>query len=402
MLTSALEQIAALVTRESGIVLRDAQFDAFAAAVERVDPGGDAEALLRRAADPVEGRVLIARLLDEVTVKETFFLREPDQLGTVGWRLLFERARSNRSRKARIWSAGCATGEEAYSLALLACEAFGSLEPPVNVFATDISEAALARAAAGEYRPRSTRALEPALRRRYFREQGDRLVVGDELRSLVAFAPHNLAHDPVPPAGEEPFDLILCRNVLIYFDAATAQRVSAALTEALASGGRLVLGAADSLSRASGRLSALVRSAGPAPARPIPRRTTTSRAAGSREQPRPGGALSARSRPAGLDAAAFFLEGLSRLEAGDPAEAVGLLRRALYAEPRLGLAAFQLGRAFEWLGDLEAARRAYAQAIRTCSKGGELDERLLEQIDLEDVIAAANARLAALAALGSR
>jgi chemotaxis protein methyltransferase CheR len=395
MLGSALEQIAALVTRESGIVLRDVQFDAFAAAVERVDPDGDADRLLRRVAHPVEGQALLARLLDEVTVKETFFLREPDQLRTIAWKSLFERARASATRTARIWSAGCATGEEAYSLALLACESFGSFEPPVTVLATDISQAALARARAGEYRPRSTRALSPALRGRYFREDGDRLVVGDALRALVSFRPHNLSLDAVPPDGEAPFDLILCRNVLIYFDAATAKRVSAALTDALAPAGGLILGAADSLSRASGRLSAPVRSVGKTPPPADRQRSAPADSARHAHQPPPPTAAEL-SRP-DVEASAFFLDGLAKLETGDPAGAVGLFRRALYAEPRLGLAAFQLARAFESLGDRKAARRAYAQAIRTCSKGGELDERLLEQIDLEDVIAAANARLAALA-----
>ncbi len=275
-----LDQLAALVLRESGIVLRESQLDgARSGGRRRVDPALDPEAFLRRASDPVEGPGLVARLLDELTVKETYFLREAHHFQQIDWQSLFAAARAN-SRAVRIWSAGCATGEEAYTLALLACEAAGGAAPPVQILATDVSERALAAAREGEFRPRSTRDLETALRRRYFREEVDRLVVGERLRSLVSFERHNLVHDPLPPLGEARFDLILCRNVLIYFDTATADRVTAALSDALAPSGMLILGSADALYRGAGHLRSLATAVAPLAA-PRLGNATTSRASAS-------------------------------------------------------------------------------------------------------------------------
>jgi chemotaxis protein methyltransferase CheR len=412
----ALDELAALVERESGIVLRASQLDALAAALRRVDPAVDAEAFLRRAADPVEGRIQLARLLDELTVKETFFLREPAQLEAIPWQLLFDRAQATGAGGVRIWSAGCATGEEAYTLALLACEASGAAVPPVRILATDVSERALAAAREGEYRARSTRDLDSALRDRYFHAAGERLFVGDRLRSLVSFARHNLVTDPLPPPGEARFDLILCRNVLIYFDTATADRVTVALSDALAPSGMLILGSADALYRGAGRLRALAAAvSSPAttaarrshgPPRPLGRerrgspsrgpaplaRTGASRASEPVSDPLPDAEL--------LDGAPHFLAGLAALEVGDAQAAVEALRRALYADPRLGVAAFQLGRAYEALGEPAAARRAYEQALRTCEPEGDLHDPLLDQVELGDVVTAVKTRLEALSRPG--
>jgi chemotaxis protein methyltransferase CheR len=412
---AALEEVAALVQRESGIHTRDTQYGALAAALKRVDGAGDPAGFMRRAADPVEGPAHVARLLDEVTVQETFFLRTASQLDEIPWERLFARLPETGAKTVRIWSAGCATGEEAYTLALLACEASGRAEPPVRILATDISEEALARARAGNYRPRSTRELPQSLRRRYFREDGDRLIPGERLRSLVTFARHNLVHDPVPPRGEAPFDLILCRNVLIYFDSETVDHVTAALDAALARGGTLMLGSADALCRGAGRLRALATAVAPlVPStrtgrvlrRPLGRLGEPAGALDPAGVPGAGGAREVISHTTRLlvedplNASAHFLHGVAQLEAGDAGAAVVALRRALYAEPRFGLAAFQLGRAQESLGNRPAARRAYEQALRTFDSAGDLYEPLLGQVDLGDVVAAARTRLDALAAIG--
>lgn len=418
----ALEELAALVHRESGILIREAQHDGLAAALKRVDPAGDPAQFIHRAADPFAGPALVARLLDEVTVKETFFLRHAPQLEQIPWHELLDQACQRGAQTVRVWSAACATGEEAYTLALLAREAFAPAEPPVTILATDISDAALTRARTGAYRTYSTRELNPTLRRRYFEEDGDKLTAGKHLRSLVTFKRHNLVRDPLPPRGEAAFDLILCRNVLIYFDSETVDRVTAALDGALAPGGTLILGAADALCRGAGHLRALATAVTPL-ARSAPRRQDP-------ELRRPLGRLSRPSAahdPAGvadaaragesdemisrttrllaadpLNASAHFLHGLAELEAGDADAAIAALRRALYAEPQFGLAAFQLGRAYESIGNRTAARRAYEQALRTCDLEGDLHEPLLGQVDLSDVVAAARTRLDALTAIGTR
>ena len=224
-MSKALDLVAELVLRESGIRVQPAQHPALRSAIVRALPNGDAAAFLDLAGNPVEGPRAIATLIDEVTIKETFFYRDRQQLDTIPWRALLERAQAAGSQEIRVWCAACATGEEAYTLALLACEAFAPAPPPVRILATDISSAALAASQAGRYRERSLRTVAPSLRDQYFEQDGEQLLVGERLRSIVTFAQHNLVAGTMPPLGETAFDLIICRNVLIYFDGETADRV---------------------------------------------------------------------------------------------------------------------------------------------------------------------------------
>jgi chemotaxis protein methyltransferase CheR len=394
----ALEEIAAVVKRECGMLLREPQLDALAAAIDRIDPSGDPESFLRRLSDPVAGPFQLARLFDEVTVKETFFLRDIDQLRQIEWHTHLARAHRRDGRKVRLWSVGCATGEEAYSLALLACESYATFEPPITILATDISGKALAAAREGSYRPRSTRELDPIIRQRYFHEAGEQLVVLERLRSLVTFARHNVVRDPVPPLGEPPFDLILCRNLLIYFDGETVDRVIAALESALAPSGTLLLGAADALCRGAGQLRALQTGVAASDPASSARRRALRRPLGRLERPpaEPG------SPAAPLDATSHFLRGVTELEAGNPADAITAFRAALYGDPRFGLAAFQLGRAHEAIGNTSAARRAYEQALSSLDPTLDVHERLIDQVDLDDVKAAASLRLDVLSPAGTR
>jgi chemotaxis protein methyltransferase CheR len=387
--TVALSQVAALVHRETGIRLGERQHSFLLAALQRVEAGAGPDAFLRRVADPVQRREAVTRLIEEVTVKETSFLRDRGQLAGIDWRLLAAEARARGAERVRVWTAACATGEEAYSLALLACEAFAPAPPPVTILATDISAGALARARRGSYRSRSVRDLDPAMRGRYLREEADDLIVGEQLRALVTFAPHNLVRDPFPPLGEAPFDLILCRNVLIYFDSETVGQVLESFERARADTGSLVLGAADVLCASASRMAtAAVPAASPAaqlrpPMRGLRRPLGRLQAAAPVEDPH--------------DAAEYFRQGLAELESDDPAAAVSSLRRALYVEPQFGLAAFKLGGAHEALGDLPAARRAYQRALRALEPDAR-HESFLAQIDLEDVARAIRARLDFLAA----
>jgi chemotaxis protein methyltransferase CheR len=205
---STLGEIAELVRREIGITLTVSQETALRAALGRAAPGLDHRAFLRAAADPLTGRALVERLIDEVTIKETTFLRDRRQLDAITWHGLLEVARAAGSDTIRVWSAGCATGEEPYTLALLAAEAFGTAEPPVDILGTDVSSAALAAAAHGSYRERAVGALDDSWRRRSLERQEDRYVVKEELRRLVRFRQHNLSREPIPPLGEEMFDLV--------------------------------------------------------------------------------------------------------------------------------------------------------------------------------------------------
>ena len=174
----------------------------------------------------------IAALLEHALVRETSFWRHPEQLEAVG------RLAAAAAAPLSIWSAGCATGEEPYSVAISLLEA-GRAGRGDRVLATDVSERALLAARAGLYGPHTLRRLPPDLAERWLEGEGERRV-REAPRGLVRFARHNLVADPPPPGA--PFDVVLCRNVLIYFDAPTAAGVLRRLAEAVAPGGALVLG----------------------------------------------------------------------------------------------------------------------------------------------------------------
>jgi chemotaxis methyl-accepting protein methylase len=121
-MNAALAALAALVHRESGIIVEEPQYSALEAALRRAHPGVGAPRFLELVASPAADPGLVARLLDETTIKETFFLRDAQQLERIDWRALVQQARREGSGHVRVWSAACATGEEPYSLAMLACE----------------------------------------------------------------------------------------------------------------------------------------------------------------------------------------------------------------------------------------------------------------------------------------
>ena len=202
---------------------------------------------------------------ESMLVHETYFFRHPDQLRLCAEvllpRLLRERLASGR-RDVRIWCAGCSTGEEVYTLALLLQTAIaGSALPSLpawnaTVLGTDLSARTLERARAGTYALaaglNSFRDV-PAFARHHF---ADVLSAAEtqwsadaELRRLTRFAQHNLVVDP--PALRE-VDLILCRNTFIYFDEAQSRAALASLEEALRPGGALLMGPAETASDAAG------------------------------------------------------------------------------------------------------------------------------------------------------
>jgi|GEM_PF-530331 len=151
---------------------------------------------------------------------------------------------AEEERGARIWSVGCATGQEPYSLAMLAVEARERLniEVPIQVFATDVHEESLAAATEGVYSEAELDGVDQTRRRRFFRRHDDQWRVRDELRSMVTFARQNMLTDT-------PFsriDLVSCRNTLIYFTATAQQRALWSIGFALRSDGILLLGTSES------------------------------------------------------------------------------------------------------------------------------------------------------------
>jgi chemotaxis protein methyltransferase CheR len=178
---------------------------------------------------------LVDRLISGVTVGETYFFRHPEQFVGVA-----EQQHRLSGPVVRAWSAGCSTGEEAYSLAAMLLECVGH-RAAVSVLGTDADAARLAVARAGTYGPWSCRGGAPGPWPTWRPAEGKRVQVREELQLVTRFERHNLNRPP----PEEQFDLVFCRNVLIYLSPAVAERVRANLIRSLVPGGLLVLGAVE-------------------------------------------------------------------------------------------------------------------------------------------------------------
>ncbi|NVN90535.1 MAG: protein-glutamate O-methyltransferase CheR [Desulfuromonadales bacterium] len=187
-------------------------------------------------------------IMDVLTVNETYFFREASQLKAFSDEILPELidVKSRRGqRQLRIWCAGCSTGEEAYTIAMLLDrpELRGW---PVEIIATDISRRALALAQRGVYGASSFRDLEPHYLERYFSNHGAGFRINEKLREKVSFRLHNL-YDREHPGVTGKLDVVFCRNVIIYFDLDAKVTVVTGFHSALAEGGFLLLGHSESL-----------------------------------------------------------------------------------------------------------------------------------------------------------
>jgi chemotaxis protein methyltransferase CheR len=197
----------------------------------------------------------LGQLVDEVATNETYFFRERRQLEALLSEILPEALLTRRARgggPVAIWSAGCSSGEEPYSIAMLALEAGFVPGQDFRLYASDISRRMLRKAREGVYREASFRETEPRLRERYFTEKDGRFALAEEVRRHVDFIHLNLL-DRSKTALLCGMDVILCRNVIIYFNAETKQQVIETLYEKLRPGGLLLLGHAESLINLSTR-----------------------------------------------------------------------------------------------------------------------------------------------------
>ncbi|WP_396593837.1 CheR family methyltransferase [Brevundimonas sp. R86498] len=200
-------------------------------------------------ADPDEGEALI----NAFTVNETYFYREEHQFRCLTESLLPELIRSRApGDRIRVWSNPCSSGEEPYSIALWLLEHWRLVDAyNVEIHGSDIDSRALAEAAEGQYGERALSRLPPDVLSEYFEPaKHRRRKIIDDLRESIVLSPANLIEaDSMRPHGQ--FDVIFCRNVLIYFDEASRQAAAANLFQALAPGGFLCLGHTESMSRIS-------------------------------------------------------------------------------------------------------------------------------------------------------
>lgn len=195
----------------------------------------------------------LQHLVDRMTVNETYFFRERYQLDCLVNAVLAEVVRGRPpGERVRIWSAGCSTGEEPYSLAITLLERWPRVDDyEIELSACDIDSRVLARAREGVYEERSLQHVTPALREKYFTPDGPgRWRIVDELRDSVDFAHVNLMA-PEQVRAYRGIDVIFCRNLLIYFDDFGRREVAALFYEALAPGGFVFLGHSESMSRMS-------------------------------------------------------------------------------------------------------------------------------------------------------
>jgi chemotaxis protein methyltransferase CheR len=196
--------------------------------------------------DPAR-RAELEEIVERVTTNETYFFRELYQLETLQGEIFPEiHARKPRGRRMTIWSAGCATGEEAYTIAILVLECGLFSDWDVRIFGNDISRRVLAVARKGAYGRSSFRATDERYLRRYFREIDGKYQVRDEVKALTSFGHLNLLDDDMLSIVGD-VDVILCRNVLIYFDLEAKKRSIASFHRKLLKGGYLLLGHSESL-----------------------------------------------------------------------------------------------------------------------------------------------------------
>ncbi len=186
-------------------------------------------------------------IVDVLTVNETYFFREMSQLKTLSEEILPELKNINReSKKIRIWSAGCSTGEEPYTIAMLALEQGFFLGWDVEILGSDINQRVLQHARRGIYRKNSFRTTEEHYIDKYFTYENNSYKINDNVRRLVNFSCLNLL-DPFKVKFAGDMDVILCRNVLIYFDLEARKKVIRGFYERLIDGRYLLLGHAESL-----------------------------------------------------------------------------------------------------------------------------------------------------------
>lgn len=179
--------------------------------------------------------------IDRITINVSEFFRNPKR-----WEVLKEKVipfilEKKGSKSIQIWSAACSTGEEPYSLAIIFSEYFRHVN--VSIIATDIDEKALQVAKKGVYQPQSLKELPSELKQKYFTFKNNKYYIDDKLKSTITFKKHDLLKDVYP----SNVDLIVCRNVLIYFTDEAKEEIYTNFSKALAKNGILFVGSTEQI-----------------------------------------------------------------------------------------------------------------------------------------------------------
>ncbi len=370
-----LESFSAFVEGRAGLEFPPARWPDLARGIRATAAElgfADAEECARTLMSPDAHKAHVALLLARLTVGETYFFREAKVFEVLEKVALPEliRARRSTGKRLAIWSAGCCTGEEPYSIAIAIERALPDLaEWDVTILGTDINAEFLRKAREGIYGEWSFRGVPDAIRKRYFlpRDAG-RFEVVPRIRRLVRFECANLVEDINPTCA---MDVVFCRNVLMYFSTGQVKNVAARLHRALAADGWLFPGSSEisrqwfsQFTSAHAEGAMVYRKSAPAapalapPPAAAPPPPELARQPASED--RLADALAACDRAiAGdkLTPAHHFLRGLLLEEQGAFAEAAAALRRALYLDPKFVLAHFALGNLLRREGRAHEAAR---------------------------------------------
>jgi len=195
----------------------------------------------------------LSELINRITTNHSFFFREREHFDFLVKNILpgiDEKMKQTAKYPLRIWSAGCATGEEIYSISMLLREYYGPRLDSIDygLFASDISLSALNEAGMGNYAEAKLRELPAAYKAAYFEKKGqDQFAIRDEIKKMVLFKRLNLMAESFPLKGQ--FDAVFCRNVMIYFDQESRRKVVQTLFQYVKPGGYFFIGHSESLKR---------------------------------------------------------------------------------------------------------------------------------------------------------
>jgi chemotaxis protein methyltransferase CheR len=242
-----VERFRGIIASQLGLQFEDAKLGFLADVLHKRLEAGQSESgsyLHRLESDSVEA----GELARELTVGETYFFRNYGQFRALAESVLPDRIRERRSQKCmRVLSAGCASGEEAYTIAIVLREAIPDLTWDISIRAVDINPGALERGATGRFSPWALRETPSYVKDRWFRPSGRDLVLADEIRNAVTFERRNLTVADADLWRPELYDIVFCRNVIMYFSPEKMRTVVERIASSLVPGGYLFLGHAETL-----------------------------------------------------------------------------------------------------------------------------------------------------------
>ncbi len=246
-----LESIKAIVSKRSGLNLEGKKGQSFQTAVSTAFSASGCNTIedyiYLLSTPSYQSRIELDKLISLLTIKETYFFRDRHQFDVLRNFILPEIINKKRTgdKKIKIWSAGCATGEEAYSIAITLFELIPAIDSwDISLIATDIDNDALLTAQAGEFKKWSFRGVSEDMIEKYFTIEDDTYRINDSFKKIITFSALNLKEDKFPSIlnNTNNMDIIICRNVTIYFSRDATKEVINKFYNSLNEGGYLLVG----------------------------------------------------------------------------------------------------------------------------------------------------------------